>query len=249
MHHTKRLAGRADDSGMSRKPRILQVVPGLPHHLILRGNNRRNLVSGVGDRLLLLRLMLAARCRDACTVWAAALMTNHLHLVVVPRTTFELSCWVQSFAQAFAQRRNSLRGASGKLFEQRFEALVIDSERRLAATIAYVDLNPIRAGLRASWSTLGIHAGGDVQAALRELWTPSPWWTSLGTTDAARQDVYREFAIDRAEAWASDVVRSTRAIERPSYATRPTRPDGSRVAEPVTPYGRHQGHSWPLERP
>lgn len=96
---------------MSRQPRVLQVVPGLPHHLILRGNNRRNLVSGVGDRLLLLRLMLAARCLDACTVWAAALMTNHVHLVVVPRTAFELSCWVQSFAQVFAQRRNAARGA------------------------------------------------------------------------------------------------------------------------------------------
>lgn len=133
------------------------------------------------------------------------------------------------------------------MFEQRFEALVIDSERCLAATIAYVDLNPIRAGLRASWSTLGIHAGGEVQPALRELWTPSPWWTSLGSNDAARQDAYREFAIGRAESWASDVVRSTRALERPSYAVRATRPDGSRVAEPITPYGRERGHSMPLK--
>ena len=221
---------------MPRKPRVLEIVPGLPHHVLLRGNNRRNLVSGVGDRLLLLRLMLTARCRDTCLVWAAALMTNHVHLVVVPRSAFELSRWVQSFAQAYAQRRNAAREASGKLFEQRYEALPIESERKLAATIAYIDLNPIRAGLRSSWSTLGAHAGGVQQPALRELWTPSPWWTSLGATEAARQSAYREFAIGRAESWAADVVRATRAVEPPSYAVRPTRPDATRVAETVATY-------------
>lgn len=231
---------------MPRRPRVLEVIPGVPHHVMLRGNNRRNIVSGIGDRLLLLRLMLTARCRDCCVVWAAALMTNHVHLVVVPQSAFHLSSWVQSFAQAFAQRRNAARGASGKLFEQRFEALPIETERRLAATIAYIDLNPIRAGLRPTWSTLALHAGGPVQPALRELWSPSPWWTSLGATDGARQDVYRELALDRAEDWAPDVVRSTRAVERPRYTVRATRPDGSRVAEPGAVYAHRCG---PAEEP
>jgi putative transposase len=223
---------------MSRIPRHQQIVPGFPHHLILRGNNRRNLVSGVADRLLLLRLMLTARCRDACAVWAAAVMTNHMHAVVVPRSAFDLSAWVQSFAQSFAQRRNAARGASGKLFEQRFEAPVIETDRQLAATLAYVDLNPIRAGVQPTWSTLALHAGGRVQSALAELWTPSPWWTSLGPDDESRREAYRDFAIARAETWAPDVVRSTRSIAQPSYAVRPTRPDGSRVAEPRAAYGR-----------
>lgn len=221
---------------MSRTPRHQQVVPGLPHHVIVRGNNRRNLFSNNDDRLRFLRLMERSPHKAECALAAIALMTNHVHLIVTPDSVTGLSKWMQSFEQPYAQCRNRLLGASGKLFEQRFEGEPIDTIPRLAATTAYVDLNPARIGRASTWTTFALHTGGKTHSLLRDLWTPSPWWLSLGADDATRQLAYRDFALSRMEAWERDVVYPRRAVQRATYAVRPVRPDGARVAEKEGPY-------------
>ncbi len=224
---------------MSRTPRHQVVLPGLPHHVILRANNRRNLFSSAHDRAQLLRFMLDAPNAQACLLHALALMTNHAHLVVTPPGFDELWRWIKSFAQRYAIHRNRERAASGKVFEQRYGLVVIRQERQLAATTAYVDLNATRAGISSRWTTLGLHGGhGDIPTLVRELWRPSSWWLGLGPADAERKAAYREFALRRQEAWMSDVVRPGREPAAVGYARRPTRPDGARVAEDVPVFGR-----------
>jgi putative transposase len=221
---------------MPRKPRHEEILPGFPHHVILRGNNRRNLFGGNDDRMAFLRFMLESAHRDACLLYALAMMTNHVHLILVPSTCDALAAHIQSFAQRYAQRRNQMRGGSGKVFEQRYAALPIVSERQLAATTAYVDLNPVRVGRPSTWTTFALHAGGPARELVRELWTPSPWWSGLGADDATRQRAYRDFATLRQEAWAPDVVQVSRARGAPDTTTRDTRPDGSRVGEAIAPW-------------
>jgi putative transposase len=191
------------------------------------------LFSSAADRASLVRYMVTASCAEECPVSAAALMSNHVHLVTTPRSADALSRWVKSFAQRYAIARNRARDASGKLFEQRFDAKPILSERQLAATIAYVDANPARAGVgprSAMWSTLALHRGTAGAHPLRVLWTPSSWWLSLGADDTTRGSVYADFLDRRFDEWAGDVVR-VRPPSPVAYTRRLLRPDGRRVAE------------------
>ncbi len=229
---------------MARPPRSLEVIPGHPHHLVLRGNNRRNLFSCTQDRLRFLRLMAEAPGAEDCLVSGAALMTNHGHKIVTPPSAEVLARWIKSFAQRYAVARNHSRGASGKLFEQRYWIKAIRTERQLAATSAYVDLNAMKAGRSSLWTTLALHAGvGVTHPALAERWRPSDWWLALGSNDADRHAAYRSFALDD-DAWLSDVI----APDEPAPATydlRPTRPDGARVAEEEGAYGEARIASGP----
>ena len=66
---------------MPRAARSRIVVPGLPHHLVLRGNNKRRLFSYDRDRILFLRLLAEAMERYDVPLYALVLMANHVHLV------------------------------------------------------------------------------------------------------------------------------------------------------------------------
>lgn len=230
-----------------RKLRRDEVLPGFPHHVIVRGNNRRNLVSYPRDREVMLTCMLRAHALEQCRVEALVLMRNHVHLVVTPDDAESLSRWMKSWEQRYAVYRNRDRDASGKLFEQRFKSIAITSERQLAATIPYVEVNPTRAGCCDDpadwrWSTYSLHAGtGPTHELISELWQPSSWWLGLSADEATRGEMYRAHTARRLEAMDWRDVRSDSIRFEPKaepYTRRLRRPDGSRAAESLGEYRR-----------
>lgn len=215
---------------MPRKPRRDVVLDGCPHHVIVRGNNRRTLFSYPSCYRLFLRLVARASSKVGVQVHAIMLMRNHVHIVVTPHDAEQLARWVKLFAQSYASRRNRARASSGKLFEQRYVAIPIRSEAQLAATIAYVELNPVRARLvdapeQWQWSTYSLHAGGSSAPEVSELWIPHPWWTALGRDTSSRHRVYRELAQTR------DAAARVRDEAPVPYARAPERPDRSSAAD------------------
>ena len=184
---------------MPRVPRQLVVIPGHPHHIILRGNNRRRLFSYPREcRFFLTRLEQGSQ-KYLVPVHTTMLMTNHVHLIVTPPGHQELASFVRSFAQTYSQFRNRSRSSSGKLFEERYKCVPIASEEQMAITTAYVELNPVRAGICADpgkylWSTFPQHAGGaGKEPLIARLWEPSAWYMSLGRDPAQRAIVYRDW--------------------------------------------------------
>jgi REP-associated tyrosine transposase len=67
--------------------------------------------------------------------------------LVVECTRVTLSAGVQRLSGIHAERINARHERTGHLFGERFGARVIDTEERLANTVAYVLANPVRAGL------------------------------------------------------------------------------------------------------
>ena len=67
---------------MPRAARL--VLPGLPHHVTQRGNNRQDVFFTDDDRELYLRLLAEQVELHGVRLVAWCLMTNHLHLVLVP---------------------------------------------------------------------------------------------------------------------------------------------------------------------
>jgi len=61
------------------------VLAGIPHHVTQRGNARRFLLDCDTDRTVYLELLREDTLRCQVSVLGYCLMSNHVHLVLVPR--------------------------------------------------------------------------------------------------------------------------------------------------------------------
>jgi putative transposase len=220
---------------MGRQARL--VVAGQPHHVYLRGNNRRILFSSRGDRLFWLACLRRALDATKCQLHQLTLMTNHVHSIVTPPDEEALSTMMKRLCQRYAQERNQKRGASGKVFEERYRSKVIEDEAQMMFTTLYNDANGYHGGLVTDpftheWSTVPLHAGVPGARLLRSLWTPSPWYQRLGKTKSARADAYRRLMIAYVETNPEPVdsvlaidAKAERADAAP-YSRRIRRPNG-----------------------
>lgn len=67
---------------MPRLARI--VVPGAPHHITQRGNNRQDVFFVDDDRKVYLGLLREYAARYRFKIHGYCLMTNHVHIIGVP---------------------------------------------------------------------------------------------------------------------------------------------------------------------
>ena len=176
---------------MARQPRL--TVPGYPHHVIQRGNNRQPIVLDDADRLRLLGLLAehASSCKVA--LHAYVLMDNHFHLLATPETQDGLPQLMQAVGRSYVRYFNNRYGRSGTLWEGRYKSTLIETERYLLACMVYIDLNPVRAGMVAEpaqypWSSHRHCIGQGVD----KLVTPHTLLWNLGNTPFAREAAYRE---------------------------------------------------------
>ena len=176
---------------MARLPRF--TLPGYPHHVIQRGNNRQAIFANPENRQALLDLMTESAKRFEVDVHAYVLMDNHIHLLLTPRTDDGLPLMMQAVGRRYVRYFNDLQGRTGTLWEGRYRSTVIEAERFLLACMAYIDLNPVRAGLVAQagdypWSSYGHYTGQRID----KLITPHPLFWELGNTPFAREAAYAD---------------------------------------------------------
>ena len=168
---------------MPRKARI--VACGVAHHVVQRGTDRQTVFFTQRDRQVYLN-MLAEQSRLAhVRVLAYCLMTNHIHLVVVPEEADSLALCIQRVHGRYAQYLNTRRQRSGHLWQNRFFSCPLD-ERHLWIALGYVERNPVRAGMVAraadhQWSSAAAHLGK------RDTTRVLDFWESHGGADTWRQ--------------------------------------------------------------
>ena len=176
---------------MARLPRL--AIPGYPHHVIQRGNNRQPIVLDDADRTRLLEGIRAQAAAARVAVHAYVLMDNHLHLLLTPQSGEGIAQMMQALGRGYVRQFNRRHGRSGTLFEGRYRSGLIESERHLLACMVYIDLNPVRAGMAVRpedypWSSYRHHAG-----IRHDDWlTPHPLYWALGNTPFARQAAYAD---------------------------------------------------------
>lgn len=146
---------------MTRLARI--VYPGVPHHVTHRGNRRQDIFTLPADRAAYLDDLRAYATKAELDIWAWCLMTNHVHLLAVPRREDSLARGVGLAHRRHAVRMNRREGWTGHLWANRYFSTSLD-EAHLWACVRYIELNPVRAGLaeRAEewpWSSARAHCG------------------------------------------------------------------------------------------
>lgn len=177
---------------MPRQPRI--DLPGVPQHLVQRGNDRRPCFFAPIDRTRYLDELRDAACRYGCAVHAYVLMTNHVHLLLTPARTGCVSTMMQSLGRRYVRYINDRYRRTGTLWEGRFKACPVQSDDHLLRCYRYIELNPVRAGMVSqasdyAWSSYAANA----QGATDPLVTPHPQYLALDAEPTARQRLYSEW--------------------------------------------------------
>jgi putative transposase len=147
---------------MARIARL--VVPGYPHHITQRGSRRQTTFFSRADYRLYLDLVIQAKEEAGVEFWGYCLMPNHVHAVVVPQRKDSLAELFRTAHSEYARRINRREGWQGHLWQERFHSFVLN-EDYLLATVRYVELNPVRAGMCSKpvdwrWSSVHAHIRG-----------------------------------------------------------------------------------------
>jgi putative transposase len=139
------------------------VFSGMPHHVVQRGNHRAQVFFSPGDCETYLRLLREHATRHEVDIVAYCLMSNHVHLVVIPPNASALHRSLKSVHGHYAQRVNRIREMKGHLWQGRYFSSPLDSDYFRNA-VRYVELNPLRAGLVSkpedyAWSSAAARCG------------------------------------------------------------------------------------------
>lgn len=176
---------------MARLPRL--SVPGYPHHIIQRGNNRQAIFASTADYMLLLALLKENAQKFGIAVHAYVLMTNHFHLLATPEQADGLPLMMQAVGRSYVRYFNDAQHRSGTLWEGRYRSTLIQTDRYLLTCMAYLDLNPVRAGLVRQakdyeWSSHRHYIGQRAD----KLVAPHPLVWTLGNTPFSREAAYAD---------------------------------------------------------
>ena len=176
---------------MARRPRL--ELPGLPLHVIQRGNNRLPCFFHDDDYGAYRDMLQLASIQAGVRVHAYVLMTNHVHLLATAATRGAVSRMMQSLGRRYVRYVNSIYRRSGTLWEGRFKSCLVDTERYLLTCYRYIEFNPLRAKMVVSadsyrWSSYRHNALAQMDSLVGE----HPAYIALGTSPDERAMVYRK---------------------------------------------------------
>ena len=132
---------------MPRRSRI--IAPGVPLHIIQRGNNRQPCFFTDEDYQVYLDWLQEYARKTECSIHAYVLMTNHVHLLLTPAHAKSAANLMKQLGQRYVQYINRTYKRSGTLWEGRFRSSIIDQRAYLFICQRYIETNPVRAAMAA----------------------------------------------------------------------------------------------------
>lgn len=233
---------------MARLPRL--VLPGWPHHVLQRGNNRQAIVRTDADRRAWREILGEVLEQQSIALHGYVLMDNHFHLLVSPPDGEALSRMMQSLGRRYVGTHNAVHGRTGTLWEGRFKCSPVETEPYFLACLRYIELNPVRAGMvmRAqdhAWSSAAHHVGLCHDALI----TDHPLYWQLGNTPFERQGRWsqglEQGESERLQREITEAVLKGWGLVTPALAGAL---DGS-TDRPVLPRRRGRPRKRPLDAP
>ena len=116
------------------------------YHVVARGDNRELIFHDDADRHVYLRMLEKVVTRENWRCLAYCLMANHVHLLVETPDA-NLSNGMHRLHSRYAQAFNGRHDRCGHVFQGRYWATRVESDRQLLAVLAYIARNPTEAAL------------------------------------------------------------------------------------------------------
>ena len=158
------------------------IVAGHCYHVLNRGNNRMRLFHDRADYIAVLWLLAESLDEFDLPVLAACVMPNHLHLVMRPNRDEDVARWAHWFFTTHARRYHKKYETSGRVWQGRFKASVVQADEHLLILLRYVERNALSANLveRAEdweWGSLRwrLRGNGPIRLMPSPLPLPSTW--------------------------------------------------------------------------
>ncbi|MEM1245397.1 MAG: transposase [Acidobacteriota bacterium] len=131
-------------------------------HLLRPGRRTNQIVVGVLAR---------AQQRTGICIVGPVAMSNHIHLLVVPRSTRQLSVFMRYVNSNVARKVGRLHGWKGKFWEKRYTAIVVtDEEQAQVGRLRYLLSQGVKEGLvqrPEDWP--GVHVARALQSGYPEI--------------------------------------------------------------------------------
>jgi len=153
---------------MPRQVRI--IIPHEAHHITQRGNYRQEILEDDDNfRQYLIWLKEYSR-KYKIDILAYCLMSNHVHLIGIPKDKESFAKAFNSLAMRYSQYINRKRKLCGHVWQGRYFSCVLD-EIYLYRAIRCVEQNPIRARMVENawdykWSSAGTHVGMEADSII-----------------------------------------------------------------------------------
>lgn len=213
---------------MPRQSRL--DAPGLLHHVIARGIERREIFRDDRDRETFVQKLgeLANASGARCYAWC--LLSNHFHLLLKSGER-PLPWLMRRLMTGHAVRYNLRHSRSGHLFQNRYKSIVAEEEPHFLELVRYIALNPVRAATVRSAEELDAYpwSGHAVLVGRRD----APWQDKsevlarFGNSEGVAVGRYREFVIAgwdqgrREDLRGGGLVRSAGSVEEVARRRRP----------------------------
>ena len=182
-------------------PRSARIIPeeGV-FHLLTRGNNRQAVFHDASDFETYLLILSRIQRLHPFRLYHYCLMTNHVHLLIETVPGHPLSRLMKKLNLTYALYYKKKYSHIGHFWQDRFKSLLIEKDLYLLACAAYIELNPVKAGMvkdpaEHPYSSFSFYASGITSPFL----TPDPLYETFGDTEEVRRKNYREFVLARLE--------------------------------------------------
>lgn len=200
---------------MPRKPRM--YLPGVPCHIIQRGNNRDATFFAEQDYQFYLECLYDASRKYSVDIHAYVLMTNHVHMLMTPLAKDSISRVMQSVGRRYVQYINKEYRRTGTLWESRHKASLVDAENYLLACSRYIEMNPVNASMiehpsQYKWTSYMCNAHGEID----RLITPHETYRRLGLNEIAQQQAYASLFVNMVDQSEIQVIRNAVRFSMPT---------------------------------
>ena len=192
-----------------------------------------NIFSDDQDRETYISLLREQSKKAGLKTVGYCLMTNHIHLLVIPKTSDSLRAAISETHRLYTRYFNFKTKARGHLFQGRFFSCPMDDQHFIAAA-RYVERNPVRAKMHKQpqeyyWSSARYHLGLEERNSLIEkvdpkIPGPKDWKKWLRTDPQDIESLRRYFRVGRPlgdESFIKEAERATGRKLKPQSAGRP----------------------------
>ena len=163
-------------------------------------------------------LLLKYKDKYGIEIYAYNFMDNHPHLTGHLKTKEEFSNFFRVVNCQFAKAVNRHLKRRGQVVMDRFKSPLIETDEHMLTAMAYIDLNPHRAGKvshprKNDWSSYGYYAYGKDDPLI----TPSPSYLALSRDPLERRSEYRAIVASLMEHRKQMNISHTYFIGNPDW--------------------------------
>ena len=117
------------------------------YHVFCRGNNKLKVFHVGYDYKKYISNLLKHKQKYGFKIYSYLLMPNHLHILIEPRFSSDLSRIMCSLNLSYTMWHNKRYSCIGYPWQSRYKSRIIKSDTDFMNCMAYVEMNPIKAGL------------------------------------------------------------------------------------------------------